>query len=271
MVMNGKKGVVLGVANNKSIAYGIAKSCYKQGAQMAFTYFNDAMLKRVTPIAKELGSDKVYQIDATNENDLNTLRENLQRDFGKIDFIVHSIAYAPKEFLKGSFVDVTKEAWDVAMNSSAYTLISLTRALKPILNDNSSILTLTYLGSVKYVPNYNLMGVAKAALESCVRYLAVDLGESNIRVNAISAGPIRTLAASGISDFKFILNWNKVNAPLRKNVTIQEVGDSGMYLVSDLSKGVSGEIHYVDGGYNVMGMGAVDNKDGKVILRYNSL
>jgi enoyl-[acyl-carrier protein] reductase I len=271
MLMKGKKGVVLGVANDKSIAYGIAKSCHEQGAQMAFTYFNDAMKKRVTPLANGLDSDKIYQIDATNEEHLNTLRENLERDFGKIDFIIHSIAYAPKEFLSGNFTDVTRDAWDIAMGSSAYTLIALTRALKPILNEGASILTLSYLGSVQYIPNYNLMGVAKAALEACVRYLAVDLGKEGIRVNAISAGPIKTLAASGISDFRFILKWNEHNAPLRKNVTTTEVGNSGMYMLSDLAKGVSGEIHYVDAGYNIMGMAAVDiNDDGKATLAYKS-
>jgi enoyl-[acyl-carrier protein] reductase I len=269
MIMNGKKGLVIGVANNKSIAYGIAKACKDQGAELAFTYLNDSLKKRVEPIAEELGSDKVYPLDVTKPEEFSALRESLEKDFGKIDFIVHSIAFAPKEALTGRFINTTRDAWNLSMDVSAYSLIEVIRELKPLLNDGASILTLSYLGSVQYVPNYNLMGVAKAALEATVRYLAVDLGKENIRVNAISAGPIKTLAASGIGDFRFILKWNEANAPLRKNVTIEEVGNSGMYMLSDLSSGVTGECHYVDAGYNFMGMAAVDfDENGKPSMVY---
>ena len=261
MIMKGKKGLIVGIANNKSIAYGIAKACQEQGAELAFTYLNESLEKRVRPIAQELGSDKVYELDINQPEHLEALTKSLERDFGKIDFVVHSVAYAPKEALTGRFVDTTKEAFDIALGTSAYSLVSLTRACLPVLRDNGSILTLTYLGGPKYVPHYNVMGVAKAALEASVRYLAVDLGEKGIRVNAISAGPIKTLAASGIGDFRMILHWNEINSPLRKNVTIEEVGNSGMYLLSDLSSGVSGEVHYVDAGYNIMGMGTVETDE----------
>jgi enoyl-[acyl-carrier protein] reductase I len=252
--MKGKKGIVIGVANNKSIAYGIAKACKEQGAELAFTYLNESLKKRVEPLANELGSDKVYPLDVSVDGDLIRLKESLEKDFGKIDFIVHSIAFAPKSSLSGKFLDITKEDWNTSMDISAYSLIEVTRELKPILNENASILTLSYLGSVKYVINYNLMGVAKAALEASVRYLAVDLGEEGIRVNAISAGPIKTLAANGIGDFRYMLKWNETNSPLNRNVTIDEVGNSGMYLLSDLSSGVTGEVHYVDAGYNTIGI-----------------
>jgi enoyl-[acyl-carrier protein] reductase I len=264
MVMQGKKGLIIGVANNKSIAYGIAKACREQGAELAFTFLNDSLKKRVEPIAKELNSELVYELDVSNPEHLPALREALKEDFGELDFIVHSIAFAPKEALTGRFIDTTKDAWNIAMDISAYSLIEVTRELKPLLKSGSSVLTLSYLGSVQYVPNYNLMGVAKAALESIVRYLAVDLGPEGIRVNAISAGPIKTLAASGIGDFRFILKWNEANSPLRQNVTIEQVGNSGMYMLSDLASGVTGEVHYVDSGYNFMGMAAVDfDENGK--------
>ncbi len=269
MVMKGKKGLIVGVANNKSIAYGIAKACHAQGAEIAFTFMNEQIEKRVVPIAEEFGSDKVYKLDVSVESDFENLREALKRDFGEIDFIVHSVAFAPKESLDGDFVDTPKSAFNIAMEISVYSLVELTRSLLPILSKNSSILTLSYLGSMQYVPHYNVMGVAKAALESSVRYLACDLGCKGVRVNAISAGPIKTLAASGIGDFRFILKWNEANAPMRKNVTIDEVGNSAMYLLSDLSSGVSGEIHYVDGGYNIMGMCAVEeDEEGKAQMTW---
>jgi enoyl-[acyl-carrier protein] reductase I len=272
MVMKGKKGLVVGVANNKSIAYGIAKACRDQGAELAFTYLNESLEKRVRPIADELGSDKVYELDVNKPEHLEALTASLKEDFGAIDFVVHSVAYAPREALEGSYLDTTKEAFDIAMGTSVYSLVSLTRACMPVMNDGGSVLTLTYLGGPKYVPHYNVMGVAKAALESSVRYLAADCGVRGIRVNAISAGPIKTLAASGIGDFRTILKWNEANAPLKRNVTIEEVGNSGMYLLSDLSSGVSGEIHYVDGGYNIMGMGAVTtDDDGKTIMAWDAV
>ena len=270
MVMKGKKGLIVGIANNKSIAYGIAKACHEQGAELAFTYLNESLGKRVRPIAEEFGSDKVYELDINYPAQLDALSVSLEKDFGKIDFVVHSVAYAPKEALSGHFIDTTKEAFDVALGTSAYSLVSLSRACLPVLNDNGSILTLSYLGGPRYVPHYNVMGVAKAALEASVRYLAVDLGSRGIRVNAISAGPIKTLAASGIGDFRMILRWNETNAPLRKNVTTDEVGNSGMYLLSDLSSGVTGEIHYVDAGYNIMGMGRDEtDEEGHTVLAWD--
>ncbi|MDR1975698.1 MAG: enoyl-ACP reductase FabI [Campylobacteraceae bacterium] len=271
MLMKDKKGLIVGVANNKSIAYGIAQACAKQGAQLAFTYLNEALEKRVRPIAEEFGSEHVYPLDVNKPEELDALTKTIEKDFGKIDFLVHSVAYAPREALDGKFVDTTKEAFDIAMETSVYSLISLTRACLPVMNDNGSILTLTYLGGAKYLPHYNVMGVAKAALESSVRYLAVDLGERGIRVNAISAGPIKTLAASGIGDFRMILKWNELNSPLAKNVTTEEVGNSAMYLLSDLSSGVSGEIHYVDAGYNIMGLGRITQDDeGKTTLAWDA-
>lgn len=270
MILEGKKGLIVGVANKMSIAYGIAKACKDQGASMAFTYLNDALKKRVEPLATELGSDKIYKLDVNSNEDLENLTKNLKSDFGKIDFVLHAVAFAPKEALEGEFIDTTKEAFDVAMGTSVYSLISLTKAVLPVMNDGGAILTLTYLGGPKFVPHYNVMGVAKAALESSVRYLARDLGSRNIRVNAISAGPIKTLAASGIGDFRMILKWNEANSPLKRNVTTDDVGKSGAYLLSDMSSGVTGEIHYVDGGYNIMGMGDITTDDeGKTILAWD--
>jgi enoyl-[acyl-carrier protein] reductase I len=269
--MKGKKGLIVGLANNKSIAYGIAKSCAAQGAEMAFTYLNDALKKRVEPIAKEFGSEYVYELDVSNPEHMDGLAAKIEKDFGKIDFLVHSVAFAPKEALSEPFMKTTKEAFEIAMNISVYSLIDLTNKLESVLSDDASILTLSYLGGPKYIVNYNIMGVAKAALESTVRYMAVDLGKKGQRVNAISAGPIRTLAAAGIGDFKQILNWNEVNAPLKRNVTTDQVGNSAMYLLSDLASGVTGEVHYVDSGYNVMGMAAAEtNEEGKTILSWDS-
>ena len=270
MIMNGKKGLIVGLANNKSIAYGIAKACHEQGAELAFTYLNEQLEKRVRPIAKELGSDKVYPLDITKPEELEDLAKSLKQDFGKIDFLVHSVAFAPKEGLAGRFCDISKEAFNVSMEISVYSLIEIVRELKPIMSDNCSVLTLSYYGGVKYIPNYNLMGVAKAALEMTVRYLAEDLGKDGIRVNAVSAGPIKTLAAAGIGDFSFLLKWNSAHAPLKKNVTIHEVGNSGMYLLSDLSSAVTGEVHYVDNGFNIMGLPAVDfDEKGKATIAWN--
>jgi len=270
MLMKGKKGLIVGLANDKSIAYGIAKACHDQGAELAFTYLNDALKKRVEPIAESFGSDKVYELDVSNPEHMDAIAGLIGEDMGEIDFLVHSVAFAPKEALTGSFMETSKSAFNIAMEVSVYSLIDLTNKLSPVLSDNASILTLSYLGGPKYVANYNVMGVAKAALESTVRYMAVDLGSKGQRVNAISAGPIRTLAAAGIGDFKQILNWNELNAPLKKNVTIEEVGNSAMYLLSDLASGVTGEIHYVDAGYNIMGMAAVEkNAEGKTVLSWD--
>jgi len=271
MIMKGKKGVILGIANKKSIAYGIAKACQEQGAEMAITFLNERFEQKLAPIAEDLECGaRLYPCDVSKPEEIKALKESLEKDMGQIDFIVHSIAFAPKEGLSGRFVDIPKEAFAVAMDISVYSLIEIVRELKPILSTSSSVLTLSYYGGVKYIPNYNLMGVAKAALEMTTKYLAEDLGKDGIRVNAISAGPIKTLAAAGIGDFSFLLKWNAAHSPLKENVTINQVGNSGMYLLSDLSSGVTGEVHYVDSGYNLMGMPAVEFDDkGKVHLAWN--
>ena len=270
MIMKGKKGIVIGVANNRSIAYGIAKQCAAQGATMAFTYLSERFKRKVEPLAATCGSSFVYEMDASKPEHIEALKQSIKEDFGEIDFIVHSIAFAPKEGLAGRFYEISKDAFNISMEISVYSLIEIVGALKPLLSNKASILTLTYYGGVKYIPNYNLMGVAKAALEMTVKYLAEDLGRDGIRVNAISAGPIKTLAASGIGDFNFLLKWNEKHAPMKKNVTIDEVGNSGMYLLSDLSSSVTGEIHYVDNGYNVMGLPAVEfDEKGKATIAWN--
>ncbi len=271
MIMKGKKGIVLGIANKKSIAYGIAKACQQQGAELAITYLNERFQKKLGPIAEELGcKERLYPCDVSKPEEIEALKETLEKEFGKIDFIVHSVAFAPKEGLSGRFSDVSKEAFNIAMEISVYSFIELAQKLRPILSESASLLTLSYYGGVKYIPNYNLMGVAKAALEMTTKYLAEDLGREGIRVNAISAGPIKTLAAAGIGDFSFMLKWNAAHSPLRKNVTIDEVGNSGMYLLSDLSSAVTGEIHYVDGGFNIMGMPAVNfDENGKPTIAWN--
>lgn len=270
MIMQGKKGLIVGVANNKSIAYGIAKACKEQGAEIALTFLNETLEKRVRPIAEELGSEKyVYELDVSKPEHFVALRESLSKDFGNLDFIVHSVAFASKEALSGEFLNTSKEAFSQAMEISVYSLIELVREMKPLLNRGASILTLSYLGAVKYVTHYNVMGIAKAGLEASVRYLAYDLGREEIRVNAISAGPIKTLAASGIGDFKLMLKWNEVNSPLHRNVSIEEVGNSAMYLLSNLSSGVTGEVHYVDCGYSIMGMCATEeDEEGKMVLSW---
>lgn len=271
-ILAGKKGLIVGVANNRSIAYGIAKACKAQGASLAFTFLNEALEKRVRPIAQELESkDFVYELDVSKKEHFDKLASALKNDMQHLDFIVHSVAFAPKEALEGAFYQTSKAAFNTALEISVYSLIELSRTLLPLLNKGASILTLTYLGSVKYVTNYNVMGVAKAALESSVRYLAYDLGKEGIRVNAISAGPIKTLAASGISDFNIMLKWNEANAPLRENVSIEQVGNAAMYLLSPLSSGVTGEVHYVDGGYNIMGMCATEEVNGKITPRWDIL
>lgn len=266
MVMKGKKGLIIGVANNKSIAYGIAKSINEQGGEFALTFLNEQLEKRVRPIAEEFGCKHVYKLDVASPEEIETLAEDIKRDFGAIDFVVHAVAFAPKEALDGRFVDTSKEAFNIAMQISVFSLIEVTQKLLPLISKGGSVLTLSYLGAEKYIPHYNVMGVAKAALEASVRYLAADLGPQGIRVNAISAGPIRTLAAAGIGDFKFILKWNEANSPMRDNVTTDQVGNSAMYLLSDLASGVTGEVHYVDNGYNIMGMAAVEENDGKTTM-----
>ncbi|MEE2654808.1 MAG: enoyl-ACP reductase FabI [Pseudomonadota bacterium] len=264
-LMKGKKGLVMGVANDRSIAWGITKTIVDHGAELAFTYQNEVLEKRVRPLAEGLGSDLVYACDVSDDASVQEVINSIQASWGSIDFIIHAIAFSDKSELTGRYVDTSAENFAQTMAVSCYSFTSVCRAAQPIMKEGGSIITLTYAGSERVVPHYNVMGVAKAALECSVRYLAVDLGKNNIRVNAISAGPIRTLAASGIGDFRYILKWNELNAPLKRNVTIEDVGGAGLYLLSDLSRGVTGEVHHVDCGYNIIGMKAVDAPDISVI------
>ncbi len=258
-LMQGKRGLIMGVANNRSIAYGIAKALHAQGAELAFTYQGEALHRRVEPIATEFGSDLVLPCDVTDPDAIDAVFNVLKSKWGGLDFLVHAIGFSNKEELDGRYIDTTPGNFALTMNISVYSLTALAKRAEPLMKPGSSILTLTYYGAEKVLPHYNVMGVAKAALEASVRYLAADMGPQGIRVNAISAGPIKTLAASGISGLREMLKWNEENAPLRKNVTIDEVGNSSLYLLSDLSSGVTGEIHYVDSGYNVIGMKTLDH------------
>uniref|UniRef100_Q07HS3 Enoyl-[acyl-carrier-protein] reductase [NADH] n=1 Tax=Rhodopseudomonas palustris (strain BisA53) TaxID=316055 RepID=Q07HS3_RHOP5 len=260
-LMQGKRGVVLGVANNRSIAWGIAKACHAQGAEIALTYQGDALKKRVEPLAAEIGGLVLGHCDVTDASTIDAVFEVLKEKWGKIDFVVHAIAFADKNELDGRYVDTTAENFSKSMLISCYSLTAIAQRAEKLMTEGGSILTLTYYGAEKWMPHYNVMGVAKAALEASVRYLAADLGEKNIRVNAISAGPIKTLAASGIGDFRYILKWNEYNSPLRRTVTTDEVGDSALYLLSGLSRGVTGEVHHVDAGYHVVGMKRPDAPD----------
>ena len=253
-VMAGKRGLIMGVANNRSIAWGIAKSCRDQGAELAFTYQGDALKKRVEPLAKELDALVVGHCDVTDAASLDAVFAEVEAKWGKLDFLVHAIAFSDKNELDGRYVDTTEENFSRTMLISCYSLTAIAQRAEKLMTNGGSIVTLTYYGAEKWMPHYNVMGVAKAALEASVRYLAADLGQKNIRVNAISAGPIKTLAASGIGDFRYILRWNELNSPMRRTVTIEEVGDAGMYFLSDLSRGVTGEVHHVDCGYHVVGM-----------------
>ena len=260
-LMAGKRGLIMGVANDKSIAWGIAQQLAAQGAELAFTFQGEALEKRMRPLAESVGSDIILPCDVTDDAALDGVFEALKERWGSIDFLVHAIAFSDKDELDGRYVDTTRDNFLRTMDISAYSLTAVAKRAEPLMTDGGSILTLTYYGAEKVMPHYNVMGVAKAALEASVRYLAVDLGGKGIRVNAISAGPIKTLAASGIGDFRYILKWNEYNAPLKRTVTIDEVGDSGLYFLSDLSRGVTGEIHHVDSGYHVVGMKSVDAPD----------
>jgi enoyl-[acyl-carrier protein] reductase I len=251
----------MGVANNRSIAWGIAKALADQGAQIALTYQGDAFKKRVEPLAAELGAMIVGHCDVTEMETVDAVFDRLRSEWGRIDFLVHAIAFSDKDELTGRYVDTSRDNFLRSMDISVYSFTAVAKRAEALMTDGGSMLTLTYYGAEKVMPHYNVMGVAKAALEASVRYLAVDLGGSGIRVNAISAGPIKTLAASGIGDFRYILKWNEYNAPLKRTVTIDEVGDSGLYFLSDLSRGVTGEIHHVDSGYHVVGMKSVDAPD----------
>jgi enoyl-[acyl-carrier protein] reductase I len=260
-LMKGKRGIILGVANNRSIAWGIAKACQAQGATVGLSYQGDALKKRVEPLAKELGGIVLGHCDVTEPATLDAVFEAARQAWGSIDFVVHAIAFSDKDQLDGRYVETTQDNFSKTMLISCYSLTAVVQRAEKLMPNGGSILTLTYYGAEKWMPHYNVMGVAKAALEASVRYLAADLGEKNIRINAISAGPIKTLAASGIGDFRYILKWNEYNSPLKRNVSIEEVGDSGLYLLSDLSRGVTGEVHHVDSGYHVVGMKRPDAPD----------
>ncbi|MEJ2408246.1 MAG: enoyl-ACP reductase FabI [Novosphingobium sp.] len=260
-LMQGKRGLIMGLANDKSLAWGIAKKLREQGAEMAFSYQGEALAKRVRPLAESLGSDFLIDCDVSSMDALDTAFATLAERWPTIDFVVHAIGYSDKNQLRGKFYDTTLDNFLMTMNISAYSLVAVTKRAMPMMSSGGSILTLTYYGAEKVVPHYNVMGVAKAALESSVKYLANDCGPDGVRVNAISAGPIKTLAASGIGDFRYILKWNELNSPLRRNVTIDDVGGAGLYFLSDLSSGVTGETHHVDAGYHTVGMKQEDAPD----------
>jgi enoyl-[acyl-carrier protein] reductase I len=264
-IMEGKRGLILGLANNRSIAWGIAKSCREHGAELGFTYQGEALKKRVEPLAAELDGEVFGHCDVTDPASMDAVMDAVKAKWGKLDFIVHAVAFSDKDELTGRYVDTSAENFDRSMHISVYSFTALLQRAEKLMTEGGSALTLTYYGAEKVMPHYNVMGVAKAALEASVRYLAVDLGNQGIRVNALSAGPIKTLAASGIGDFRYILKWNEYNAPLKKTVSIEEVGDAAVYLLSPLSRGVTGEVHHVDSGYHVVGMKAVDAPDISVV------
>ena len=261
MIMKGKKGLVMGVANYRSIAWGIAKKIASEGAEVAFTYQGEALKKRVSPLAESVGSSIIIPCDVTDTASMQTTFKILKEKWKNIDFLVHGVGFSNKDELRGKYYNTTSENFNQTMHISCFSFTEACKLAEPIMNEGGSILTLTYYGSEQVMPHYNVMGVAKAALEASVRYLAVDMGEKNIRVNAISAGPIKTLAASGIGDFRFILKWNELNAPLKRNVSQEDVGNSALYLLSDLGGAVTGEIQHVDCGYHTVGMVAVDETE----------
>jgi enoyl-[acyl-carrier protein] reductase I len=260
-IMSGKRGIIMGVANERSIAWGIAAAAAEQGAEIAFTYQGDALEKRVRPLAESIGSDIVIPCDVSSDTAIDQTFITLKEKWDTIDFVVHAIAYSDKEELKGEYMDTSRENFNTTMDISVYSFTAIAKRAAAMMPNGGSMITLTYYGAERVMPHYNVMGVAKAALESSVRYLAADLGGDKIRVNSLSAGPIKTLAASGIGDFRYILKWNQYNSPLRRNVTLKDVGGSGVYLLSDLSAGVTGETHHVDCGYHVVGMKAIDAPD----------
>jgi enoyl-[acyl-carrier protein] reductase I len=260
-LMRGKRGLIMGVANNRSIAWGIAKSCRAQGAELAFTYQGDSLKKRVEPLAEELGGLVVGHCDVTDAATIDAVFGEIASRWGSLDFVVHAIAFSDKDQLTGRYVDCTAENFARTLQISCYSFTAIAQRAEKLMPNGGSLLTLTYYGAEKWMPHYNVMGVAKAALEASVRYLAADLGGKNIRVNALSAGPIRTLAAAGIGDFRYILKWNELNSPLRRTVSIEEVGDAAIYFLSDLARGVTGEVHHVDAGYHIVGMKHPDAPD----------
>jgi len=264
-LMEGKRGLIMGVANDRSIAWGIAKACHDHGAELGFTFQGEALQKRVLPLAESVGSEVVLPCDVTDTASVDAVFADLESRWGRLDFLVHAIAYSDKEELKGGYIDTTPENFQKTMNISCYSFTAICQRARKLMTEGGSLLTLTYFGAERVMPHYNVMGVAKAALETSVRYLAEDLGKENIRVNSMSAGPMKTLAASGIGDFRYILKWNEYNSPLRRNVTMDDIGGAGLYLLSDLSSGVTGETHHVDCGYNIVGMKAVDAPDISVV------
>jgi len=260
-LMADKRGIVLGLANKRSIAWGIAKALSDAGAQVALTWQGDALRKRVEPLCEELGGMLAGHCDVTEPETIDAVFAKLEKEWGKIDFLVHAIGFSDKDELTGRYVDTSADNFRLTMDISVYSFTAVAQRAEKLMTDGGSMLTMTYYGAEKVMPNYNVMGVAKAALEASVKYLAVDLGKQNIRVNAVSAGPIKTLAASGIGDFRYILKWNEYNSPLRRTVTIEEVGDASLYLLSDMSRAVTGEVHHVDSGYHNVGMKSVDAPD----------
>ena len=258
-VMKGKRGLIMGVANDRSISWGIAKACAEAGAELAFTYQGEALERRVKPLAESVGSTMLMECDVTDDTSVDAAFKQIEKTWGSLDFVVHGIAFSDKNELDGLYLDTTRGNFLKTMDISVYSFTSVAQRAVPLMNEGGSLVTLTYYGAEQVMPHYNVMGVAKAALETSVKYLANDVGGKGIRVNAISAGPIKTLAASGIGDFRFILKWNELNAPLKRNVTIDDVGRSGLYLLSDLGSGVTGEVLHVDSGYHTVGMVAVDN------------
>lgn len=260
-LMKGKRGLIMGVANNKSLAWGISQAVSAQGAELAFTYQGDALKKRVTPLAESIGSDIILPCDVTDEASIDATFAEIEQKWGGLDFVVHAIAYSDKNELTGKYLDTTPANFAMTMNISCYSFTAIAQKAAPLMKNGGSLVTLTYAGAERVMPHYNVMGVAKAALETSVMYLAADLGSENIRVNAISAGPVKTLAASGIGDFRYILKWNEYNSPLRRNTTIEDVGGAGVFLLSDLGSGTTGEVIHVDSGYHVIGMKMVDAPD----------
>jgi len=259
--MQGKRGLIMGLANDRSLAWGIARAVAEQGAELAFSYQGEALEKRVRPLAEQLGSDLLVDCDVSEMHALDRTFAALKERWEALDFIVHAIGFSDKNELRGKFVDTSLENFLMTMNISVYSFVAVAQRARAMMRPGGSLLTLTYYGAEKVIPHYNVMGVAKAALETSVKYLAMDLGPEGLRVNAISAGPIKTLAASGIGDFRYIMKWNELNSPLRRNVTIDDVGGAGLYLLSELAAGVTGEVHHVDAGYNVVGMKAEDAPD----------
>jgi enoyl-[acyl-carrier protein] reductase I len=253
-LMAGKKGLVMGVANERSIAWGIAKACHEHGAQLAFTFQGEVMEKRVRPLTNSIGAKIILPCDVTDPASIDAVFSEIAKSWGELDFLVHAIAFSNKDELRGRYLDTTPDNFQLTMNVSCYSFTAVAQRAVPLMKNGGSLLTLTYYGAERVIPHYNVMGIAKAALEASVRYLAADLGEQRIRVNAISAGPIKTLAFAGISDGRYILKWNELNSPLKRNITPEEVGNAGLYLLSDLGTGVTGEVMHVDGGYHVVGM-----------------